>query len=129
LSQDFKDFADYLWNNYRDKKIVEVGIGPNKRVFNILSEKGMNVAATDVEPSKGVYVDDITQPREEIYSGAELIYSIRPPPELHFYLKNIAHKVEADLIIKPMATDPISGGTLVGHKGTRFYLFNKSFPR
>lgn len=129
MADDFKDFAEYIWNNYREKRIVEVGIGPNDRVFRNLLSRGMNVIATDVTPRRGIYIDDITKPNEEIYAGADLIYSIRPPPEMYPYLKNMARRIGADLIIKPLSTDPSGGGTLIGYKKTTFYLFKKGFTR
>ncbi len=129
MREDFKDFAEYIWINYRDRRIVEVGIGPDDRVFNILSKKGTNIVSTDVKPAKSVYVDDITQSTDEIYAGADLIYSIRPPPELHPYLESMARRIGADLIIKPMSTDPCSVGRLIGYKKTTFYLSKKRLSR
>jgi hypothetical protein len=127
LTEDFKDFAEYIWKNYRKKRIVEVGIGPNDQVFRELRNKGMDVISTDVKSRPDVIVDDAYRPNYEIYESAALIYSIRPPPEMFSYLKKIAHRVGADLIIKPLSTDPSCGGILVSYKKTTFYLFQKKF--
>ncbi len=129
MEDDFKDFAEYIWKNYREGKVVEIGIGPDDRVFRNLASRGMNIIATDIAPRKDVYVDDVRKPNAEIYKGAGLIYSIRPPPEIYLHLRNLARRVGADLIIKPLSTDPSGGGKLVNYKKAVFFLFQKSCAR
>lgn len=129
MEDDFKDFAEYIWNNYKGKRVIEVGIGPDSRVFKNLSDKGLNIIATDVLPRHGVFLDDISKPNEEIYRGAGLIYSIRPPPELYSHLRNLARRVGSDLIIKPLSTDSSVGGKLVNYKKANFILFQKACAR
>ena len=69
----------------------------------------VNIIMTDIKPyHRQVVQDDITHPDLKIYKDAQLIYSIRPPEELHPYLQKVAEAVGADLIIKPFTTDSIS---------------------
>ncbi|MBM4240848.1 MAG: hypothetical protein FJ150_04195 [Euryarchaeota archaeon] len=106
----WKDFACYIIKNYADtNKIIEVGVGKFHEVAHILQEHlKMDIIMTDIKPSHSrVIKDDLTCPNLKIYTGASLIYSIRPPLELHPYLLKVAEKVGADLIIKPLSTEYI----------------------
>ncbi|MEE8167331.1 MAG: UPF0146 family protein [Candidatus Hydrothermarchaeales archaeon] len=127
MAEDFKDFAGYIIKKYKGTKIVEIGMGSDSRVFQELEMKGMRAIATDIEPRKGAVRDDVTKPDMRIYEGAGLIYALRPPPELYVFIEDIARSVGADLIIKPLSTDPVCRGKLVNYKGTCFYLSNFSF--
>ncbi len=84
---------------------------------------------TDIKPyHDGIILDDIRQPDLKIYKDAGLIYSIRPPEELHPYLEKLSGNVGADLIIKPLSTDSINikgKMNLVNYKKAVFY--KKSF--
>lgn len=122
MIEDYKDFAEYISKDYRKaKKIVEVGIGRESGVFEELKKsiKG-EVIAVDISPERGVIRDDILQPREEIYKGADLVYAVRPPPDLLPYLEAIAKRVGADLIIRPLSTDLV-GRKITNYKKTFFY--------
>jgi hypothetical protein len=60
----------------------------------------------------------------DIYSGATLIYSIRPPEELQNHIKKVAESVGADLIIKPLSTEFINSDAslkLINYKKAIFY--------
>ncbi|RMF91804.1 MAG: hypothetical protein D6733_00145 [Methanobacteriota archaeon] len=104
---DHKDIAGYILSNYGDAgKIVEVGIGAEDSLFRELArKKGLEVLATDIAPIAGAYRDDAREPDMAIYRGADLIYSIRPPPELIPHLERIADHVGASLLIRPLSTD------------------------
>ena len=72
------------------------------------------ITVTDVDPAavknaseqglKAV-VDDAFNPDLRIYEGSDLIYSIRPPPELINALESLAEKVNAALLIFPLSED------------------------
>ncbi len=126
MLQDYKDFAEYIAKNYSNaKKIVEVGAG---REFSILRElrkklRNAQITATDVA-GRGVIIDDITKPDISIYENAELIYSIRPPPELYPHLESIARRVGADLIIRSLSSDFVkTRGKIINYKKASFYLY------
>ena len=114
---------EYLSCNY--EKVVEIGIGLYPRVALALQARGLQVAATDILPEfMGVPVefDDVRAPRLDLYGGAQVIYAVRPPPELLEPLKVLAKNLAVDLIIKPLADEPVDG-LLINHGGSFFYLF------
>ncbi len=122
---DYKAFAEYIARNYPDaRKIVEVGVG---REFSVVEElkrllKGAEILAVDI--GGGALRDDITAMRPGVYRGADLIYALRPNPELYPYLVQIARQVKADLIIRPFTLDPKpKNGELVNYKTSAFYVY------
>ena len=122
----WKDFAEYIINNYEDAdKIVEVGVGKFYIVSSILQENlKANIILTDIKPSSCEIVqDDICKPNLKIYRGSSLIYSIRPQPELHNNIIDVALKVGADAIIKPFSTESVSCNKmkLLNYKKASFY--------
>jgi len=124
----WNDFSEFIINNYgHAPKIVEVGVGGFLEVSLRLREllKG-DVVMTDIKPShQGVIQDNICLSDLKIYEGASLIYSIRPPEELHPCLVEVARKIGADLIIKPLSTDCINSKgkfKLMNYKKAVFYL-------
>jgi uncharacterized protein len=123
----WKDLAHYIINNYsKANKIIEVGVGRFPEVALILEEYlNIDIIMTDIKPSHTEIIkDDITKPNLKIYNNSSLIYSIRPPPELHPYLINLAKKILSDLIILPVSTELINTNkkmTLVNYKKAYFF--------
>ncbi len=120
--------ADYIAETYSGK-VVEVGIGRFTAVAELLVRRGFEVFATDIvelDAPDGCrfYVDDVTKPDLKIYSGASLIYSIRPPPELFPAIVEVSRKVGADCIIKPLYGDYMEE-KIVNYKGVHFYLIRR----
>ncbi|NOZ77479.1 MAG: hypothetical protein GXO65_07500 [Euryarchaeota archaeon] len=118
MGTDYKDFVDFLLENHPGmKKVVEVGIGPDLDAFRELKRRfAGTVLATDVNPSSPeVIKDDVTSPDIAIYQGADLIYSIRPPPELFAPLEELARRVGARLVIRPLSTDDYGDRRPVNH--------------
>ena len=123
---------EYLSCNY--KKVAEIGIGLYPRVALALEARGLQVTATDIQPEfMGVPVefDDVRAPRLDLYEGAQVIYAVRPPLELLPSLKVLAKTLAVDLVIKPLAGEPVDG-LLINKEGSFFYLFpaeKRTFPR
>ncbi len=118
--------ADYIARNYRGK-VVEVGIGWYWDVAISLSKRSFDVVATDIReiPAEGgvrFVIDDVTKPNIEIYRGASLIYSIRPPPELFEAIRRTARAVGADALVKPLHNEFPEGWRLVNFNGLGFYV-------
>jgi uncharacterized UPF0146 family protein len=114
---------EYLSGNY--KKVAEIGIGRYPRVALALQARSLQVVATDIQPEfvgLPVEFDDIRSPRLDLYEGAQAIYAVRPPPELLPSLKVLAKTLAIDLLIKPLAGEPVDG-LLINHRGSFFYLF------
>ncbi len=116
--------AEYV-SKFYSGKVVEVGIGYNWKVALRLKDLGFEVVATDLKPIDvpvEFYVDDVTDPKVEIYEGASLIYTIRPPPEIVPYILRIAEVVKSDVIVRPFGNE-FYDGRLINYKGERFYLW------
>lgn len=125
MLQDYKDFAEYIAQRYpKAERIVEIGVGKELSVLEELRRRmKAEVVAIDVRGGSALK-DDVTRPRLELYRGASLIYSIRPNPELYPHLIKVAREVGADLIIRPLSSDPPpERGKLVNYKRSVFYIF------
>lgn len=131
MIQDYKDLAEYILKNYRNK-VVEVGVGSLPQVALSLKDV-MDVVVTDVSEQEHAGVrfcrDDIFSPDMSIYKGASLIYSIRPPIDMQEAIARVAKEVGADLIIRPFGNEKADLGNvynnckLLNYKKARFYLY------
>jgi len=127
----WSDFTDYIIKHYsQSSSIVEVAVGHFPQVAcDLKKHLKVDIIMTDIKPYYDeIILDDIRQPDLKIYKNAGLIYSIRPPEELHPYLEKLSVKTGADLIIKPLSTDTINikgKMDLVNYKKAVFY--KKSF--
>jgi len=137
--EELRKIASYISENYGStSKIVEVGIGKVSVVAAELRRllPGCDLVVTDVKepaelPAGAKFVcDDITAPDLGVYQGADLIYAIRPPPELQPHLLRVAREVGADLLLKLTSDEEAAeSGKLVNFQGITFHLFGpKSAP-
>jgi len=121
--------ADYILENYGGK-VVEVCVGNYFKVAERIAEK-LDVVCVDwrrpVKKTKLKFiVDDVMDPNLSIYENSELIYSLRPPLELYYYIVKISKAVKADCLIRPFGNEFSNDGKLVNYKGERFYMwFNR----
>ena len=89
---------------------VEVGVGRRTVVADALAETGIDVTATDrrvrsvPEPVRFV-VDDVTDPDPSVYAGAELVYALNLPPELHRPTLAAAREAGAAFMFTTLGTD------------------------
>ena len=108
----WQDFADYILNECKGKnvKIAEVGVGKFSLISDILqNEDNITLIRTDIRPADAsVIADDIINPDLNLYEGADMIYSIRPPSELQPHLVNLAEKVGSQLVIKPLTNEDLN---------------------
>jgi hypothetical protein len=128
-----EDLAEFIGKNYSGR-IVEVGAGHVPDVAQLLqSQRGLEVVLTDREErlleNMLVVKDDIFAPRMELYQGASLLYSIRPPLELQIAMVELAARVGADVLIRPLEDEvaELAGfeRRLVNAGEARFYLFKR----
>ena len=127
-----EDLAGYIARNYRGR-VMEVGVGYYSEVARLLEAQGLQVTITDREerPLAGMKVekDDIFSPRLELYRGAGLIYSIRPPLEMQLAMGVVAAEVEADVLIRPLMEEvarlPGFSRRLVNWGLASFYLYGR----
>lgn len=123
------EMADFILRNYSGT-IVEVGVGHVPEVALLLS-RNISVVATDKEacPIDGLCIqkDDIFSPRKEIYEGASLLYSIRPPIEVQLAMGCLAAELEADVLVRPLENEiaslPGFSRKLINIGDARFYSF------
>jgi hypothetical protein len=109
--------GNYIKGNYRC--VVEIGVGTNLVAARILRDAGVSIRCTDVRPGPPetgipVAMDDIFSPDEGIYSGAELLYAIRPGVEMVPPLIALAEKTGADLLVYHLGNEIYgTGGDLI----------------
>lgn len=125
------DLANFIARNYSGR-VVEVGAGHRADVALILTQcSSLSVVVTDIEERllEGLHVekDDIFSPRLDLYRGASLLFSIRPPLELQLAMGRAAARVGADVLIRPLDDEvadlPGFVRRLVNAGEARFYLF------
>lgn len=132
---DAEDIAEFIALKYGNvPKIVEIAVGFQFDVAIALRKKLPNtsIVVVDVNPNAveeakklglTAYVDDVLSPNMEIYQGASLIYSIRPPPELIPYICSIAKRLKCPLIIRLLSGELI---TLSREHGWRTIVYGKA---
>jgi len=125
------DLARFIARNYSGR-VVEVGAGYSLEVALGLQAWGLDVVLTDKEERilAGLRVekDDIFSPCQELYRGASLLYSIRPPLELQLAMGLLALELRADALVRPLMDEvadlPGFARRLVNAGEARFYLFS-----
>jgi len=130
---DAEDLAEYIAQNYTGR-VVEVGAGHMPDVALAVRARGLDVLLTDREEELAgglaVVADDIFSPKMEIYRGASLLYSIRPPLELQLAMGQVAARTGADVLVRPLGDEvaELPGLTrrLVNFGQARFFLFVQS---
>ncbi|ALM75814.1 UPF0146 family protein [Thermococcus barophilus] len=112
----YEKLAEYFAQKFKRGKIIEIGIGFNFKAALKLKELGFDVVVIDwnpkaVERAKEIglnaIVDDIFNPRLEIYKQAKAMYSIRPTPEMMPYLLKLAKTIKVPIYIVPFSTDAV----------------------
>lgn len=103
----------YIASNYT--RAIEVGIGRNEEAAKIVSTAGALILCTDVKALgiSGVlpfFQDDIFSPDDSLYTGAEVIYAIRPAPEMIPPLIELARRINADLIVYHLGFESYENG-------------------
>ena len=89
--------------------LVEVGIGNRTDLAAALVDD-REVRATDVVERvapTGVefVVDDVTDPEAGVYAGADAIYALNLPPELHRPARDVAREFDADFLFTTLGGD------------------------
>ena len=125
-----KDLAQFIGKNYSGR-VVEIGVGHVLEVALHLASLGRDVLITDREERYlgGIHIekDNIFMPRLDLYQGASLIYSIRPPLELQLAMGILASRLGTDILIRPLNDEvaelPGFARRLVNTGEARFYIF------
>jgi len=137
--------CDYIKNYIKNKnkknkknsksfKIIEIGVGYYFNVAKSLDTcESLDLIVIDankeaIERAKkeglNAFVDDIFNPKLDIYKDADLIYSIRPPRDLQPFILNLCKKYNIPLLIKPLYGEtPIGDLRLINYKGNALYAW------
>jgi len=104
---------NYISKKYQD--VVEIGIGNNFEVASCLLKAGLKVLGTDVvqksnNPPVPFAVDDIFEPETGLYMGADLLYAIRPGPEMVPPAIDLAKKINCDLLVYHLGNEIYGDG-------------------
>ncbi len=91
-------------------RVVEVGVGNRPGVAAALADRGVDVTATDVvdrEVPDGVHFvrDDVTEPDPSVYAGADAVYALNCPPELHRPAWAVARGADAAFLFTTLGGD------------------------
>lgn len=109
--------GEYIGRHYRCA--VEIGVGENLTAAQILRDAGVSIRCTDIrplpsEPGIPIAEDDIFSPTESLYTGADLLYAIRPGVEMVPPLIALAERTGADLLVYHLGNEIYgAGGDLV----------------
>lgn len=133
MFSEWEEIARYIRENY-DGKVVEIGVGRTNDVAMLLKDY-LDIIVTDIVPydyELRFIQDDLFHPDMNIYKGANLIYSIRPPIDIQPYLASISSVVKSDLIIRPFKSEIarldkyFKKHKLINYGRSRFYLYKNS---
>ncbi len=139
---DLADLVDYIVRQYPSaSKIVEVGVGRFPNVALELKKRLQHTKIIVVDVNDSIInnyrdnfnnieflKDDVFEPKGRIYQSASLIYSIRPPPELHEKITEIGMNVKADVLIRTFDRESLSTGintrkfSLINNGKASFYI-------
>ncbi len=105
--------GEYIARHYANA--VEVGIGHNMDAAKVLHDAGISIRVTDIKdlPVPGwlrFRKDDIFSPDLPFYTGAGVIYSIRPAVEMIPPLISLAQEVNADLLVYHLGFESYGDG-------------------
>lgn len=105
--------GEYIAKRYTS--VVEAGIGNNTEAARILHDAGASVRSTDIRnipvPDWLTFtVDDIFNPDIRLYEGAEVIYAIRPAPEMIPPLISLAGRINCDLLVYHLGFELFGNG-------------------
>lgn len=121
--------VEYVRDEYEvGARLVEVGVGRRDQTARELDAEGYEVLATDVRDvgdsvSVDFVRDDVTSPDLSVYEDSALVYSVRPPYEIHAPLRDVAERVDAGLLVAPLADEPPSfDACLVSRYGRGLYV-------
>jgi uncharacterized UPF0146 family protein len=94
----------------RHDRLVEVGIGDRVAVAAALVERGLTVTATDVSarsvPEGVRFVrDDVTDPDPSVYAGADAVYALNLPRDLHRATRSVARAAGAEFLFTTLGAE------------------------
>ncbi len=122
-------FAEFLASE-SNGLLIELGVGFNFKVALRLRELGREVILIDkneeavkVAKEAGLiaYVDDLFNPKLDIYANSGVLYSVRPTPELVPSIIRLSRVVNRPVYLLPFTGDRVPG-RLVNYEGVPIYI-------
>jgi len=107
----------YIASHYANP--VEIGVGSNPDAAQCIHDAGIPVRAIDVRACQlpgwlPFTRDDIFSPDLSCYTGADVLYAIRPAEEMIPPLIDLARKLDCDLVVYHLGFESYgNGGTIV----------------
>jgi uncharacterized UPF0146 family protein len=124
----------YITDEYaRGADLVEVGVGRRDAAARALAAVGYGVTVTDVRELSGsvgdqlrFVRDDVREPDRSVYEGAELVYSLRPPYEIHAAIAETARRAGADALLAPLGDEGVAVEAELVNRGGRAFFVRRS---
>ena len=112
---------------------VEVGVGNNPGAALLIHEAGIPVSCTDIRERDvprgiGFIIDDIFAPDLPVYTGAGVIYAIRPAEEMIPPLIALAEKIGCDLLVYHLGFESYGDGGEKIDCGVILHRYYRSEP-
>jgi len=105
--------GSYIAAHYKDA--IEIGIGRNTDAAQCIHDAGTAIRCTDIHPflhpaSIRFFVDDLFEPDVALYTGADVLYAIRPAEEMLPPLIRLAARVNCDLVVYHLGFESFGDG-------------------
>ncbi|KPU63601.1 hypothetical protein EP1X_02490 [Thermococcus sp. EP1] len=130
----FEEIAIFLNDRHPKGKLIEVGVGFNFKVALKLKKLGREIIVVDWNPKAvkkakelglKACIDNIFSPNLIIYRDAEVIYSIRPTPELIKPILELGKTLKIPVYIVPFSLDGMPRFLkLENYRGIPIYVWN-----
>ena len=129
-----EEFAHFIAEKSEGKRAIEIGVGFQLSVALKLRELGYEVTVVDwneeaLENARKAGLkavrDNVFNPRIEVYRGTDVVYSVRPTPEIVRPILDLGRLLRKPVYILPFTGDPMPpGARLVNYHGLAIYVYS-----
>ncbi len=121
--------GDYIAHRYTEP--VEIGIGGNSEAACLIRDAGKRIRCTDIRaivPPDGVMFvkDDIFNPVISWYSGADVLYAIRPAEEMIPPMIALAERLSCDLLVYHLGFESFGNGGEIIDCGVLLHRYHRA---
>ncbi|HOX34761.1 MAG TPA: UPF0146 family protein [Methanoregulaceae archaeon] len=123
-----RSIGAYIAGHYHDP--VEIGIGRNFDAATVILAAGLPVRCTDIHPIAplpGVTFlrDDVFAPDPAFYTGADVIYAVRPACEMIPPMIGLAARLGCDLLVYHLGFESFGDGGEVIDCGVLLHRYHQ----
>ena len=116
----------YIAKHYTNA--VEIGVGNNPDAAQCIHDAGLPVRSIDIRPCSlpgwlPFARDDIFEPDLCLYTGADVLYAIRPAEEMIPPLIDLARKIDCDLVVYHLGFESYGDGGTVVDCGVKLHFY------